>query len=471
MYQRWVVVAAVSLALGACEQQPQATLGPDFATTSKPSTGPCDFGVIKSFITAYFASQDQTLTQGLKDEMQTASLASKTADTRERGFDILREVSRVTNLNTRQGTAADGAKLTNSVLLCMQLGYTATTVPAEAGLTKALTPNTGGAYYVRAGLGDGSHAADANTELIAATGTAGSTSPWTRLSVLAPASGFAWRNTAAATDPPPPRNGILDERVLIYGYPVTDGQEWAVIRSDASFNPYAVVTLCDVGDDQTLMIHESNVGVLAFNSETANCDLTTKTLAIGQSGTGAFALLDRLAHFTATMLRPSTLSATALATAKSGTGTVTGAKSQFTKKLVATGGVDWSVKPAATMRLSKPTVTEVRVTTDNGLTGVNGACVTFQGFNNNGQHTSLSGPGATGATCNPNNTVDPSIRTTFKLVETAPGVTESKAGYAAVTVVPTKTGGLTITASAGQTIQFRTGVVLGAPSAKTNVKP
>ena len=463
MYRPWVVVLAVSLALGACEQQPQTPMGPDFVTSSTPSTGPCDFGAIKSFITTYFASQDQILTQGLKGEMQTASEASNTAVTRERGFDILREVSRVTNNNTRQGTAADGAKLTNSVLLCMQLGYTATTVPAEAGLTSALTPNTGGAYYVRAGLGDGgAHAPDATTELIAATGTAGSTSPWTRLSVLAPASGFAWRNTAVA----PARNGILDERVLVYGYPVTGGQEWALIRSDASFNPYAVVTVCDVGDDPTLMIQESGVGVLAFNLETANCDLTTKTLSMRQSGTGAFALLDRLARFTGTMLRPSTLSATALTTRTGGSGTVTGAKSQFTKKLVGTGGLDWSVKPAATIPLLKPAAIEVRVTTDNGTIGVNGACVTFTGYNNNGQKTSLSGTGSTGATCNPDNTVDPSIRTTFKTV----GV-ESNAGYAKVIVVPTKAGGLTITASAGQTIQFRNGVILGTPSAKTNVSP
>lgn len=463
MYQRWVVVLAVSLAVGACEQQSQTPVGPDFATTSKPSTGACDFGVIKSFITTYFAGQDQTPVQALKDEMQTASLASNTATTRERGFDILREVARVTNNNTRQGTAADGAKLTNSVLLCMQLGYTATTVPAEAGLTSALTPNTGGAYYVRGGLGDATHAPDATDALVAATGTAGSTGPWTRLSVLAPASGFAWRNTTAA---PAARDGILDERVLVYGYPVTDGQEWAVIRSDATFNPYAVVTLCNAGDESTLMIEESNVGVLAFNAEEADCDLTTKNLSVRQSGTGAFALLDRLTHFAVAMVRPSTLSATALATAKSGTGTVTGAKSKFTEKLVATGGVDWSVKPGATIRLSQPTVIEVRVTTDNGATGVNGACVTFQGFNNNGQKTSLSGTGSTGATCNPTNLVDPSTRTTFKTV-----AGESKAGYARVTVVPTKAGGLTITASAGQTIQFRTGVIVGAPSAKTNVKP
>jgi hypothetical protein len=464
MYRRWAVVLAVSLAIGACEQQPQAPLGPDFATTAKPTTGPCDFGVIKSLITTYFASQDQTLTQGLKDEMQTASLASNTAVTRERGFDILREVARVTNLNTRQGTAADGAKLTNAVLLCMELGYTTSTVPPVDSLAKALTPTTGGAYYVRGGLGDGAtHAADATSELVAATGTAGSASGWMRLSVLAPASGFTWRNTAVAPDP---RNGILDERVLVYGYKVTDGQEWAVIRSDATFNPYAVVTLCNAGDDETLMIEESNVGVLAFNAEEANCDLTTKNLSVRRSGSGAFALLDRLTHFAITMIRPSTLSATALATAKSGTGTVTGAKSKFVHRLVPTGALDWSVKPAATIRLLKPTVIEVRVTTDNSATGVNGTCVTFQGFNNNGQKTSLSGPGSTKATCNADFPNDPSILTTFKTIGT-----ESKAGYAQVIIVPTKAGTLTITGTAGQTIQLRAGVITGTPTVKVNVKP
>ena len=64
-------------------------------------------------------------------------------------------------------------------------------------------------------------------------------------------------------------------KALIYGYQVTSSPfvyEWATIPPATQFAGGAVVALCDGNNPSTAMVHESNIGVLAYQSASPICD-------------------------------------------------------------------------------------------------------------------------------------------------------------------------------------------------------
>ncbi len=459
MARRYFGALAVGLALAACSDRPPTLAEPENhgLAADKPTPPPgeeCDFGVIKSQINTYLATPHQQTAQALADEMEAASSASTI---NERGFDVLRVISEATNQGVNQGTALQGSDLTNNVLVCMSFGTNAPALPID--FEASLTPTTGGAFYVRGGLGDGT------TPAIGTSGTV-------NLSAIAPPAppttsiDFAWRNTATGTAP---RNGILDERVLIYGFATDDGYDWSLVQPNATFNPFAVVALCNPSSSLSTMVHESGVGVLAYDEATADdiCD-DPKPLSLRERA-NPFALLRRFARMGASLVAPEPLHAVATVVGtKSTGGTATGAKSEFTTEAVEVVRFEFVIPlPPKKIFLSQdPVPIRVRATSLlNGVkTGVNGTCVYVTGSENNGTNTALIG------THECDNEPAGAISAITK------SLTDGTAGYADLVVNGTKAGGLTLTASSedasGNTgVIGRDGQVFINGTAKTSINP
>ena len=281
------------------------------------------------------------------------------------------------------------------------------------------------------------------------------------LSGVNPPTGSTWSSILAG-------NSGSEGRVLIYGYPVSTDPlvyEWATIPPAADFDPGAIVAICDGSDADSSMIHESTIGVLAYNSASPICTATTRTLVIKDTGRGPRALAARLARAVVGAMRPEPLQAAML---KSGTGgTATTFKSKFSKKPVTVIPLTFTTKPPAVIRLGQTVTAEVRATTtvDGVTTGVNGVCVYISGSNNNGQGTTLVG------------SHDSRCLQVPGRVDAFTSTKGTSAGYASLSFKVTKTGGLILTASAtddnGSLIGVvgRNGQTFTSPTSKTNVKP
>src|SRR4051794_41276618 len=98
------------------------------------------------------------------------------------------------------------------------------------------------------------------------------------------------------------------------------------------------------------MVHESNIGVLAYESASPICD-ASYSVTIKETGWGPRALAARLAHVVVDAMQPQPLQALAL---KSGTGgTAPTLKSKFKKKAVTTVGLRFTQAPPATLKAKK----------------------------------------------------------------------------------------------------------------------
>ncbi len=436
--------AALVLAASACSEQdqhqPAAISGPGMAS-AKPQRDSCDYSALNSLITSYFTGGSQSAILSLKQSM--SAFQPNTEEARDLGFIIMDSIGSA----SRQGpvNAAAGAQLTLGLIRCMfdasEISYPAD--PATA-FTAALSNAAGGAYYVRGDTNSGRTAT-----VLAAMDPPGS--PDGNLSGLAPPSGSSWQSILAASG--------AEGRALIYGFPVGMSPlvyEWATVPNGVEFSPSVSVAVCD-NSGGTFMVHETNVGVLAFEGGNTICGSTIETtVALRAGGWGSRTLAMRLAD----LFLPEPLQATALGKLGSG-GTATTFKSKFSTQSVDNITLKFQAgSTPKTMFISQmPYDITVRATTGND--GVNGVCVTLSGSNNNGQPTALAQTPTSPAACN-----------------TPPGavslITKSNddgiAGYAAFELTVTKTGGLTITASSPGAVGIN-GQTVTPDFFKTNVKP
>ncbi|HEX6406006.1 MAG TPA: hypothetical protein VFZ90_02330, partial [Gemmatimonadales bacterium] len=321
---------ATTLVLAACtEREPESTTGPEFA----PSTDACGFS--NSLVTGYFPGSRQSYMLTVKSSMASAGQA---AQKRTFGFQMMDSIGSVSRNTAFSIDPAKGAQLTIAIIGCI-FPDNSFTYPTNAlsDFTKALNSAAGGAYYVRGGGSAGRSATILGTTTpLSASGN---------LSGIAPSTGSTAANWTSMLS----GNGTsVGQGVLFYGYdarPVPTGPllyEWATVPSALTFNPTAVVSVCDQNPANPV-VHEEAVGVLFFVSSTI-CD-TQQSLAMTE-GWGPKALAARLGRVLADALMPATLQATMLITSGGGK-TSTLPKSKFGKKSLAAVNVAWKDDPIA----------------------------------------------------------------------------------------------------------------------------
>jgi hypothetical protein len=443
-----VACLALAAAITACseQQESESVAGPSLA--GRPTDpAACDPNSLNSLLSGYFPGNSGSAAKTAKDAMIAATVGS---DQRlNKGFEVLQEIGNLSRNQTVNGTA--GSDLAKGIIKCMYDATTfAPTFPSDPiyNFAPALAANTGGAFYTR---GDGT---GTETPVHGAAGVIGGTPDI--LSGVTPLTG-TWAAALA---------GSPAKKALIYGYQVTTDPfvyEWATIPPATQFAGGALVGLCDGNNPSTAMVHESNIGVLAYQSASPICD-ASYSVAIKETGWGPRALAARLAHVLVDALQPQPLQALAL---KSGTGgTATTFKSKFKKNAVTSVALTFTTKPPSTIKLGATVTAEVRATTlvDAVTTGVNGVCVYLRGTNNNGQGTSLTG------------SHDQRCDVIAEAVDAYTSTKGSSAGFASFSFKATKTGGLIITASstdaAGNTgVVGRDGQTFGTDFVKANVKP
>jgi len=445
--------AAMALALNACGEQPEHGISePAFAPPIPPSPTSCNFDLIKSGINAYFAQPLQGTVQVLKDQMQVEwNTSGHESQTRNLGFDIMREISLAANSGTAQGTPADGSALTNADLRCMFFDLLDLnkfpTFPLD--FTDALTPSSGGAYYVRGGSSD-------STPNVVASDAQGI------ISAIAPSP--SWTGSMSGA------------RALIFGEPIPasfagyKGYDWVVLPTDVTFNPQAAVGLCfndardfaeegvPISTSTTSMVLESSVGVLAYDGALATtiCS-STKSLALLGGEARPHGPFERLARFTFGLLRPQSLYASAMVATTTTIGKVSGVKSTFLKLEVPSVASKWQKLPPSRPKVNVNFTVEIEAiaTDDNGkLVPALGVCYKLTGTTNSGtpQQAQLLGDHNCGSGS------DPSSLTTLV----------SGKAIATITAKATQKGGLIITASGN--VVDRAGTVQTLTS-KANVIP
>ena len=440
--------AAAVLALAACsERQPEGTTGPQFVQ----GTDPCAFS--NSLVTNYFPSSRQATALSLKQSMGNAGHG--TTGARNAGFELMDSIGSVSRKFTISGSA--GAQLTVAVIGCMFDEAANFEYPTTAlnDFTLALTSVSGGAFYVRGGGREGTILGRANPP----GGVSGN------LSGIEPSSG-AWTGVLPA--------GIAEGRALFYGYPASQGYEWATVPSNLPFTNPLTVAVCD-SDNPTLtgMLNETAVGVLAYVNS-GICSTITQPSAMIESGWGPKALFARIGRMFVGSMTPTPLQATAVATSTGGK-TSTIPKSIFGKKSVSTLKVDWldaaHTPPNPINGTSGTSSTSnfavavtVSASVDGSPTPVFGTCVYLSGSNNNGTPTQLTttkSPAQNPACTNPPG----GDLSALSVLTEAYSTTATKADFGVVGV--TKTGGISIKATAD--VIDRDG--LGFIAIKSNVKP
>jgi len=450
MSHRLLACLAVSLgiSLAACTDRQQVPSGPQFASTL-PVSNTCDFNALNSLISSVFNPPQSQTVQNLKQAMENAGAQSATA--RERGFDIMVEIGKA----SRSGSPpdpSDGRNLTVGLIRCMFDATNATEFPnfpdpTVYNFAAALNWSAGGGYWVRGGAADPETApALARSGTSIASGVAPPAPPTTPVA-------YKWRNTAI---PPAARNGILDERVLIYGYPVTGGYDWSQIRPLAIENPFSVVALCNVEATLFTMIQESNVGALPYDEATAaSLCAATPSLTLLEQEHGPLALVSRLAQFGADLLGPAPLHATTLLLTTS-VGGLRSTRSRFTKLEVESVTSKWLQAPPPSVKVNTPFTVKIEATTKDGNKTIPalGVCYTVIGGANNGT------PGTaqlTGAHNCGQGTAPSSVTT----------LVDGKA-IATLVVTATQTGNLITTASG---VVLQRGGAVGSLTARTKVIP
>jgi hypothetical protein len=424
MKHRWFQYLALGcvIAVGACSNDDDQTAlnSPDMKVVTPPYPG-CDFGNVKNLINSYFTSPNQLTAQGYEGTMESTT---DSLIRRANGFkimDLIGSVSRGTALSSTAATA--GSNLTKALTKCMfdtsKPAYTdlhggdgLAGVPFDSALTEA----AGGAYYV---VGAGFPAL--NSKVLA--GGIPSPDPATRLSAVGPgsSSGAVGSWTSILTG-----NTYEGGTALVYGYKVSVSPiiyEWATIDPSTTFDPYAFISICDGSSDPTLMVHESNVGVLGY-STTNLCGLPDAT------------------------------------------GTATKYKSNFKNTSVEQVKVDWVTTPKSPLKFNTNYTFTARATTlveiDGELVaqGVNNTCLSISGTNNNGVGTELQGTTDCGK---------PAVNVVTARTKTDDAL---GAGYATFTFKITKSGGISLTLAGQQVVDRSSLITFANPVAlKYTVNP
>jgi hypothetical protein len=444
------------LALGACgeQQTPESVAGPSLA--GKP-TDPavCDPNSLNSLITGYFPGNSGAAAKNAKDQMLAATAGS--AARVSAGFTVLQEIG---NLSRAQDVdTVAGSTLAQGIIKCMYNAKSfAPTFPTDPiyNFAPALSANRGGAFYVR-GAGSATTPVQAAVDI--------HTTP-NILSGVNPLDS-TWAGALQGS----PAGMALIYGYRISGYPVNNDPfvyEWATIPPATQFAGGAVVALCDDVDPSTAMVHESNIGVLAYQGVGAIC-AAEYSVTIKDTGWGPRALAARLARVVVDAIQPQPLQATSLGNAGTG-GTASTFKSRFQKKTVDAVTLTFAPDPPATLNQSKmpyPVRVFVSSGVDDPSAGVNGVCVYLTGATNNGTNTAITG----NTECE--NTPAGGVSAITRSVQING---QPKAGYADFSLSVTKTGQLIITASStdgtGKTgVVGRDGQTFVNDVARTNVKP
>jgi hypothetical protein len=341
------------------------------------------------------------------------------------------------------------------------------TYPTDAisDFTAALNNADGGAYFVRGGGREGTVLGRLKSLL----------GDLTNLSAILPSSG-TWTNMLRVIADRPASNDLSEGRALIYGYNVANPTllyEWASVPSDLTFSPEAVVSVCDGDGSGTAMVHEQDIGVLAYFNTTI-CQDGTQPLTMIEHGWGPKALAARLGRVLVSAVVPAPLQATAVDLGSGGK-TSTIPKSKFGKQSVTTLTVDWldgaHTPPTPTIYgtssgpgLGTTFAVAVKVSAFDNVnlidTPMFGTCVYLTGSNNNGAPTKLTGPKDSACTNPPGGDAN-----ALSVLTTAYTATASQADFGRVGV--TKTGGIAIKATAD--VIGRDG--FGSVFIKSNVKP
>lgn len=444
----------------ACTEQQQAAEVTGLQSARPPSnSAECDPNSLNSLISGYFPGSRSADIKTLKDAMIGAATDE---DSRDFGFQVLDSIGALSRDASVTADLIAGSELTKGIIKCMfEAEQFDPDFPSDPiyGFDRALSKADGGAFYVR---GDGAGGTDT---LVGATFTpTGMGEDTTVLSGITPAGGASWTSILAG-------NAGSEGRVLIYGFLKSSNPfvyEWATIPPAATFDPGAIVAVCDDNTATNAMVHESNIGILHFSSGNAICDADVP-LAMDGSGWGPRRLAARLARTLLASITPEKLQAAVVGFRSGSGGTVTTAKSEFSTKPVQTVTFEFvAPKPPRRIFLSEPPVTiRVRATTsvDGVETGVNGVCVYLVGSENNGTNTALGG-GNHECQNEPEGAIS-------VITKSLPG---GDAGYATFSMTVTKTGGLTLTATSedasGNTgVIGRDGQVFIDATARTNVNP
>jgi hypothetical protein len=451
-----VAVAAI-LALSACgDREPGSTTGPQLAGGG--NTSACGFS--NSLITSYFPSSRQGKILTLKQSM--ANAGQGTPNARTFGFEIMDSIGSVSRSFSVDPAA--GAQLTIAIIACMFDEASSFTYPENSAIsafTAALNSAAGGAYYVRGGGREGTVLGTSHPLGGAAV----------NLSGIEPLAGN-WTDMVKLVD----GENLSEGRALLYGYSVPGSSalvyDWASVPSALTFDPAIVVAVCDNDLSQTGMVHEEDIGVLAY-VETGMCDEDTQSLTKMDAGWGPRALASRLGRMLVGVVVPEPLQATVLLTRGGGT-TTTVPKSKFGRRTVKTLTLAWiqgRTPPAVVKGTDNPlTVNQENafpvsftVATEAG-DPIAGTCGYLTGTNNNGTPTMLTGPRDQEHCTTPPNG-DTSALSVLLTTEIISGKTVSVANFGQVAV--TKPGGIVFNGVAD--VIGRDG--FGSILLKSNVKP
>jgi hypothetical protein len=264
----------------------------------------------------------------------------------------------------------------------------------------------------------------------------------------------------------------VGQGVLFYGYdarPVPTGPllyEWATVPSALTFNPTAVVSVCDQNPANPV-VHEEAVGVLFFVSSTI-CD-AQQSLAMTE-GWGPKALAARLGRVLADALMPATLQATMLITSGGGK-TSTLPKSKFGKKSLAAVNVAWKDDPIAlgstwngiSQAQARPVSAFVSAQIADDSREPVRFCAYLTGANNNGTPTALKNDRQPAAECGTAPNGD--LKALSVLTTPDPNdATQALADFGNVWVTKTGTITITLTVSSGT-------ATTGTIKSVANIKP
>ena len=315
------LVAAVFAA--ACDQAPPSAPpdGPEFAQgtgafacvfSGNPSLGNAS--------NAYFTtSADRKTASDIIAVMQSKFTGGNPyAGARDAGFDLLSFVGKVSRGGTA-GDTANGGALVRQAIQCMFDVDAQDNVAADNffgwpnasqfDFGRALASAAGGAFFVRGGSSDPVSAAVVANDVSRI--PFGGQAKDGNVSGLAPDAAHNWSITTGSGTTL--KTGILSNRVLIYGQPVSEGYDWKLVpRATTVFDPNVNVALCPAATTASGtsadMITQAGIGVLGYVNADAICGTDPATLALGGS------TFDRLTRYAARMLAPAPLQAAVLAT-------------------------------------------------------------------------------------------------------------------------------------------------------------
>lgn len=376
----------------------------------------CDFGSADRLANKYFSGSLRQQARARLSLMQNAG--ARTAAAQGFGFDVMALIEGAV-ANGVAGDPTMGSDLTNQLILCMfdpEGGPDQFPAVFPVDFRPSLDPTVGGGYAVRG------PAADATPVL-----GRGATPP----SGVAPPLGFTW-------------NAILTERVLIYGRPISVGvYDWSTIRPGASFTgPGALVGLCvNAGN---LLVHEENVGLLAFQD--------AYFLPLACDGTLASSFARSIGRLVASVLLPRPAHAASLLNPGGVGGLAGGLRSIFSSEEIPAVDMVFLTQPLdATANAPIPTSPTggIVVRALVGNLGVPAATVTLSSKDNNGTPAALTCPSLPGGMC----------------TAVTNGAGEAAFGHP----VQSKTGGYRLVV--GGQVTGRTIPVNGAESNRFNVRP